>query len=99
MALYICYSKTGQKFFLCGELGPHCSDHRCGDVGTLLCDFPVGNGKTCDKPICESHATEIGPDTHYCPAHAQMWLEWKQSGGLNKELENVVSFKPQQDPT
>lgn len=44
--------------FLCGEFGPHCG--ACASVGDFLCDFPVGDGKTCDMPLCESHATEVG---------------------------------------
>ena len=42
----------------------------------LLCDFVVGKtrgGKdiTCDKPICDHCAKEVGPDKHFCPRHAK----------------------------
>jgi hypothetical protein len=35
----------------------------------LLCDYPVGNGKTCDKPMCAKHSTSGGKDIDYCPDH------------------------------
>ena len=46
----------------------------CAKIHTKLCDFPVW-GKTCDKRMCDEHATEVGPDKDYCPPHA------KESGG------------------
>lgn len=53
--------------FICGKLGPHCRS--CAAVSTLLCDFPVGNDKTCDAPMCVWHGTEVAPDIHYCGGH------------------------------
>ena len=73
MPCYAGYTTTGGRFHLCGKLGPHCFDHRCMDVGIYLCDYPVGDGKTCDMPLCESHAFEVAPNVHYCPGHALMW--------------------------
>jgi hypothetical protein len=49
------------------ELGPGAG--LCGAMAPLLCDYPVGK-RTCDAPLCESHATQVGPDRHYCPRHA-----------------------------
>lgn len=48
-----------------------CSVAECYSNGTLLCDFPDAKRKsgTCDKPVCHRHATKIGPDVDYCPAH------------------------------
>lgn len=37
--------------------------------GPLLCDFPIGNGKTCDKPLCRDCARRVGPNRDYCPSH------------------------------
>lgn len=48
-------------------LGPGAA--RCGARAPFLCDFPVGR-RTCDRPLCADHATEEGPDRHYCPEHA-----------------------------
>lgn len=89
-----CTSKqgsVGQTIFLCGEFGPHCAD--CAGVGDILCDYPVGDGKTCDRAICSEHAVEIAPDLHYCKAHHQMWEDFKNSGGVDAILKNVIAFK------
>lgn len=88
-----CYIKDGKdgRMFICGDLGPHCDE--CSWAADFLCDFPVGEGKTCDRNLCDSHANEIGPDLHYCAAHAAMWNAYKESGGLSKDLENVFAFK------
>lgn len=40
----------------------------CGNVSTLLCDFPVAGG-TCDKPLCRQCARSIGPNVDHCFAH------------------------------
>lgn len=34
-----------------------------------LCDFPLGNGKTCDAAVCDKHATSGGKNIDYCPDH------------------------------
>lgn len=41
----------------------------CGNRSTKLCDFPV-NGRTCDAPMCGSHAKSIRHEVDYCPDHA-----------------------------
>ena len=41
----------------------------CQRMSTLLCDWPVRSGVTCDAGICPSCATYIGPDRHLCPTH------------------------------
>lgn len=82
---------TGQTMFLCGEFGPHCAD--CSAIGDFLCDYPVGDGKTCDRPICDDHSHEIGPEVHYCDTHYQMWQDFRNRGGIDEALRNVVAFK------
>lgn len=81
------------RMFICGpELDVDtCAD--CLDMGLLLCDFPVGDGKTCDRPMCEQHSHEIGQNLHYCEAHYKAWRAFVKKGGVNKELRNVVAFK------
>lgn len=83
---------VGQTFHLCGEFGAHCAD--CAAVGDFLCDFPVGDGKTCDRSICPEHAHEIAPDIHYCDGHHQMWQDFRDNGGVDATLRNVIAFKP-----
>ena len=42
----------------------------CGDLATVLCDYPVGNDKTCDSALCDKHSHSIIRDIHYCNEHA-----------------------------
>lgn len=42
----------------------------CGKAASLQCDAPTRRRSgTCDRRLCRSCATEIGPDRHLCPAH------------------------------
>ena len=53
---------------------PRCT---CGERAPLLCDWKIGEGKTCDRPIC-THCTvspALGKDL--CPDHAAAWKAWK----------------------
>jgi hypothetical protein len=43
--------------------------HYCGKPHTSLCDYPLANGKTCDRPMCNSCKTRIGPDLDVCQEH------------------------------
>lgn len=42
----------------------------CLGIGTYLCDHVMDDGKTCDRPLCDDHAMQVGPDKHLCPEHA-----------------------------
>ncbi len=53
--------------FLTGDLGAHCTE--CLAPGDNLCDYPVGESKTCDRPMCDDHAKGVANDTHYCRDH------------------------------
>jgi hypothetical protein len=87
-----CYTiGTGQASWICGDLGPKCSN--CGTVGDALCDYPVGEEKTCDRQICTECAHEVAPDVHYCDAHFAEWTKFRDAGGVQRELANVVPFK------
>lgn len=60
-----------ERMFLCGsdlDLDAEKCAH-CGYLGDLLCDYPVGRGKTCDLPLCEICARQIGNDQHLCSIH------------------------------
>ena len=82
-----CYRYAGG--IICGKLGPQCRD--CGGVANLLCDFPVAEGKTCDRPICEDCASPVAPDAdiHYCAGHRAVWQEFKESKGYGNVLLGV----------
>jgi hypothetical protein len=43
---------------------------RCMGLSVYLCDHEGSDGKTCDAPLCQVHATEIGRNKHLCPRHA-----------------------------
>ena len=32
----------------------------CGVFAEYLCDYPLGKGKTCDAPLCATHAMPVG---------------------------------------
>ena len=81
----------GGTMFVCGDLGDACAD--CPAVGDFLCDFPVSPGKTCDRPMCGSHSHEIGPELHYCEIHYEMWRTFRDGGGVDEALRNVVAYK------
>ena len=91
MTLYLLRLKDKSTGFLTADFGPPCAE--CGDVPEFLCDYPVGKEKTCDRPLCEFHANEVAPDIHYCPSHFQMWRKFERSGGVEKQLKNVVPYK------
>jgi len=52
----------------------------CGRVAPLLCDWKVKEKRsaTCDQPICEKHAMQVGPDKHLCPQHQKAYAEWQK---------------------
>lgn len=66
-------SGDGADGFICGDFGAHCYEPGCGAVHELLCDWPIGDGKTCDLPMCPDHAREIGVNRHLCIIHHGVW--------------------------
>lgn len=88
---YVTEFKNVGRVIICGDLGAHCA--ACAAPHEFLCDYPVGPGKTCDLPLCGAHAGEVAPNVHYCPGHLASWEEFKASGGVDRELGNVVPFK------
>lgn len=92
MTCYSIYDKYRKVIgHICGELGEHCSD--CGDLGSNLCDYPVGEGKTCDRLMCDYHAKDVAPNIQYCEHHYHEWRKFKESGGIADHLKNVIAFK------
>lgn len=45
--------------------------HPCPASATIQCDYPLGNGKTCDAYICRGHAKRVGDNLDHCPTHAR----------------------------
>lgn len=65
--------------FMCGSMEGHeyCKHSSCIGFNDYLCDYPVGNGQTCDYGMCEAHSNQIGEDLHYCKTHYELWLKTK----------------------
>ena len=48
----------------------------CDKMSTRLCDYRISpqgqvtHVRTCDAPMCDDHATNIGPQLDLCPNHA-----------------------------
>lgn len=64
------------------------------DMSGFFCDWPTSAGKTCDLPLCEAHAVQIGPNKHHCPAHA---LEALQSGAQSFYIIGFIMSKLARD--
>jgi hypothetical protein len=64
--------KSGIKIkgWICGSGIRACAF--CGKEAEFFCDFPIGDGRTCDLPLCrdcKTHREDIGTDIDYCPHH------------------------------
>jgi hypothetical protein len=46
------------------------SCYACKAPHEALCDWPVGDGKTCYRKLCREHRAWQGGDVDYCPEHA-----------------------------
>lgn len=57
--------------FVHGEKLKACSE--CGIIADNLCDFPIGNNKTCDALLCDMHAHPIAENKHLCPIHSAIF--------------------------
>jgi len=53
-----------------------CRCRSCAQPAPFLCDFRLGNGKTCDAPICADHAWQPAEDKHLCPQHQLGYRRW-----------------------
>lgn len=54
----------------------------CGEIATALCDYPMGDGKTCDLPLCDRHRIKQGAewqDIDFCPTHEAMVLRMERA--------------------
>jgi hypothetical protein len=66
------------KIMMCGEGIRACAI--CGHVADFLCDAPIGDGRTCDLPLCKDHKyhrPDVSIDTDYCPHHKFIGKEIK----------------------
>jgi hypothetical protein len=62
--------ENGAVRIMCGpDPKPLCEVSACDEDQMALCDYPVADGKTCDKRMCEVHRTRSGNNMDYCPDH------------------------------
>jgi hypothetical protein len=68
----MCESVTvdGHTFTVCGmrRSRQRCKD--CSNTATKLCDYPLSDGKTCSRPMCDHHAATVGEGLDYCLPHS-----------------------------
>lgn len=48
---------------------------RCMAISLYLCDWPLEAGGTCDAPMCDEHAHQVGANRHLCSLHLKMQRE------------------------
>lgn len=65
----------GSPMWICGDLEDELVCKCCGFLADKLCDYPIGNDKTCDGALCDKCAVKIRGDIDYCPDHAKQWGE------------------------
>lgn len=70
----------GSFAIVCGSKprARRCSTAHCRRTADYQCDYPVtraGKAATCDRWVCESCRTNVGPDRDYCLPHARAWDE------------------------
>lgn len=69
--------KVGESVaIVCGPRPRRQKCSSCGAGAGLLCDWKLGGGKTCDKPICRACAMEVEPEKHLCREHQAAYREW-----------------------
>ena len=88
-------------FFICGTLEglEYCNHTNCIGVNEFLCDYPIGDDKTCDYGMCREHSNIIGEDLHYCKAHYDLWMQTKPKDLHVEEIGYLVDqvFYPIKD--
>ena len=67
--------KTGQSVGIACGPGPAKTCRFCRSElkrnrkSTKLCDWKTTANSTCDAPMCDEHATSVGPEKDLCPPH------------------------------
>ena len=65
---------------------PETAQCSCAAFAEYLCDYPVGENRTCDRPMCADHAHQVGHDIHYCPGHFREYEAWLKRSGADATL-------------
>ena len=72
--------KIGDSYAIVCSRGSQKKCKDCGRKCTKLCDFPLTNGKTCDRPMCDAHAVNQAPEIDFCLIHSRIPWEVLQNG-------------------
>lgn len=74
MACHSVQLPDGTRAIVCGPKPRRQRCSSCNRLGaTLLCDWKIGDGRTCDKPICADCTHSPAPGKDLCPEHAAEW--------------------------
>jgi hypothetical protein len=65
---------NGGMAIMCGGRRKHRPCALCGRPSTLLCDYPTGKGKTCDRALCRLCAVPQAADVDWCKSHESLPL-------------------------
>ncbi len=63
----------GTTVFMCGENAEIVATCKCGHLSDVLCDYPMGRGKTCDLALCSECSHHVGDDLDMCFVHFAMF--------------------------
>lgn len=92
MGCAINHDSSGNQLHWCGEGIEPCNECcRCADY---LCDFPIGDGKTCDHALCDTHAHPIADNRHLCSIHLAIF---RSTGALVPIRIDRISLSEEQD--
>lgn len=67
-----------------------CQVRGCYENHVVLCDYPVGDGETCDKRVCRTHRTHASENSDYCPDHRTQQREQKITSARNRARRGEV---------
>jgi hypothetical protein len=68
----------GVTAIVCGSPRKPKKCSECGKApGTRLCDWKMGGGKTCDKPLCDVCAFPPAHKKDLCAEHALAFKQWQ----------------------
>jgi len=77
------FGKEDGLRFACGagKPEPNCDHPDCWYLADNLCDYPIGDGKTCDLLLCFEHRFSMGSNIDFCRIH---YLEHQAKVGVKK---------------
>lgn len=55
----------------------------CGNKVTRLCDWKVGQGRTCDTGMCGQCTTSPAKDKDLCSGHAESWQQMQAIAAMD----------------